>query len=150
MAIRNSIPCHREMTPFQKLFYPWKHPNHPWSPSTLPLHNPPLPLLNTKHLLLAYTSLQFPISKEDFFHSQIYNTIFPIRALLRMDKFMMPKPPLSSSMQAIDQFTICGLRSKAPPPQRKSSWIFSSPSLQYWKPLFLLLLLFVMMGWSPF
>ena len=50
----------------------------------------------------------------------------PKRASLRMVKSLIPKPPCCLSNRTIAHLTKCGFCSKAPPPHKKSLWIFSS------------------------
>ena len=51
------------------------------------------------------------------------------RALLGMERFLIPNPPIFLWVQTTTHFTRWGLFSNAPPPQRKSFWIFSSLNL---------------------
>lgn len=50
----------------------------------------------------------------------------PKRAILIVDKSLIPRLPIFLSLQIVDQFTRWGFFSKAPPLQRKSLWIFSN------------------------
>ena len=48
----------------------------------------------------------------------------PKRALLKVPRFLNPNPPFTFFEQTTNQLNRWGLLTKAPPPQRKSLWIF--------------------------